>query len=475
MNGYEETAAYFDAFAIHDQRWRSRNRTYHRQLEQIYRFQIPRNATVLEVGCGSGDLLAHLEPSRGVGIDVSARMIDLARQRHPQLEFVQARGEDFGPAEPFDYIVLSDVTPFVHDLVALFENVARHSHPGTRLIVNSYNTLWRPVLAVAEFMRLRPRKPVQNWISPTDVENMFDLAGCEVLTTSMRILMPKQVPLFTTLLNGFLANIWPLNRACLTWWVVGRPLPPTGEQHPSVSIVCPCRNEAGHIGPLLERLPKLDGETEIIFVEGGSSDDTRAEIERQLAAHSELDARLVLQPGKGKADAVRTGFAAAKNDVLMILDGDLSVGPEELPKFYRALRQGRGDVINGSRLVYDMEPGAMRLLNILGNKVFSRCFQAITGFNVKDTLCGTKVIRRRDYELLATERDYFGDFDPFGDFELLFGAARLNLKIVDLPVRYHSRAYGQTNISRFRHGLLLLRMTVFAYWKFKLELFRAKR
>jgi SAM-dependent methyltransferase len=469
---YAELTAFFDAFAPREQRWRHRNGTYHRLLECVYRFQIPRGASVLEIGSGSGDLLAALAPTDGVGVDISPGMTDLARERHPELEFVCELGEDVELGRTFDYVVLSDLTPFVHDLLALFENVARHSHPGTRVIVNSYSTFWRPSLAVAERLGLKPRKPVRNWISPGDVRNLLDLAGFETLTSARRILLPKQVPFVTFVLNGLLANTWPFGALCLTWWIVGRPrpLPPVGDR--SVSVVCPCRNEQGHIAGIMDRLPAFGSAVELVFVEGNSTDDTRGEIERQIAARPDIDARLVLQPGKGKGDAVRAGFDAARHDVLLILDGDLSVNPEDLPKFYRALVDGHGDLINGSRLVYDMEPGAMRLLNMLGNQVFSRLFRSITGYHVKDTLCGTKVLFRENYALIAHERSHFGDFDPFGDFDLLFGAARLNRKIIDLPVRYQPRTYGDTNISRFRHGLLLLRMTVFAFWKFRLALFR---
>jgi SAM-dependent methyltransferase len=469
---YGELIAFFDTFASREQWWRRRNRTYHRLLECVYRFQIPRGASVLEIGSGSGDLLAALAPADGVGVDVSPRMTDLARERHPTLEFVCELGEEVELGRTFDYVVLSDLTPFVHDLLALFENVARHSHPGTRVIVNSYSTFWRPLLAVAERLCLKPRKPVRNWISPGDVRNLLDLAGFETLTSARRILLPKQVPFVTFFLNGLVANTWPFGALCLTWWIVGRPrqVAPNGDA--SVSVICPCRNEQGHIAGIMDRLPAFGSALELVFVEGKSTDDTRSEIERQIAAHPDIDARLVLQPGRGKGDAVRAGFTAAKHDVLLILDGDLSVNPEVLPSFYRALIEGHGDLINGSRLVYDMEPGAMRLLNMLGNQVFSRLFRSITGYHVKDTLCGTKVLFRENYELIARERSHFGEFDPFGDFDLLFGAARLNRKIVDLPVRYQPRAYGDTNISRFRHGLLLLRMTVFAFWKFRLALFR---
>jgi SAM-dependent methyltransferase len=467
---YAELAAAFDRFAPEEARWRRRNSTYHRLIAQITRFHVPPGLRVLEIGCGGGDLLAELRPSYGVGVDVSERMVATARERHPGLRFECAAGERLDLGETFDVIVLSDLVPFVHDLLALFERVAAHSHPRTRVVVNSYSRLWRPVIRLAERLRLKPVKPMRNWVTPEDVRNLLELSGFEVLTRTARVLTPKRIPFLTLFLNGFLANLWPFNRLCLTYWIVARPQPQPLDE-PTVSVVCPCRNEAGNVGPLIERLPALGPETELVFVEGGSTDDTRAEILRRIESHPALDISLVDQPGRGKGDAVRAGFAAAKHEVLMILDGDLSVRHEDLPKFYRAIAEGRGDLINGSRLVYDVEPGAMRFLNMRGNKAFSRLFRAVTGQHVKDTLCGTKVLRRSDYERIAAARPYFGEFDPFGDFDLLFGAARLNLKIVDLPVRYQPRTYGETNISRWRHGWLLLRMTAFAFWKFRVALF----
>jgi ubiquinone/menaquinone biosynthesis C-methylase UbiE len=468
---YAGLAAFFDAFAAEEHRWRRRNPTYYRLLEQIFRLQIPPGQRVLEIGGGSGDLLAALRPSAGVGVDVSPGMVRLARSRHPELRFEVAVGEELELDETFDYIVLSDLIAHVHDLQSLLERVAAHSHPRTRVVINSYSQVWRPIIRLAESLRLKPAKPIRNWVSPHDLRNLLELSGFEVLTTSARILIPKQVPLLTIFLNAFLANIWPFNQLCLTYWMVARPREQPLEEQ-SVSVVCPCRNEEGHVPELVRRLPELGTATELIFVEGGSADGTRAEIGRQIELHPELDISLVGQPGHGKGDAVRAGFAAAKHDVLMILDGDLSVRPEDLPKFYRALVQGQAELVNGSRLVYDVEPGAMRFLNMLGNRTFSRLFKGVTGYYVKDTLCGTKVLLRRDYERIAAARPYFGEFDPFGDFDLLFGAARLNLKIVDLPVRYQPRVYGKTNISRWRHGWLLLRMTLFAFWKFKVAVYR---
>jgi SAM-dependent methyltransferase len=463
---YAQQRRFFDEFAAQEDRWRGRTRGYHRLIEQIAAFHVPPGARVLEIGSGSGDLLAALEPSVGVGVDISEGMVELARRRHPHLRFEAAAGEELDLDEAFDFIVLSDLVPFVHDLVALFDRVAAHSHPGTRVVVNTYSRAWRPLIRIAELLRLKPEKPLRNWVSPHDIRNLLELSGFDVITEDTRLLVPFRLPLLSSLLNGVIGSIWPFEYLCLTYWATARPRT-DGAGELSVSIVCPCRNEEGHVPDLIERTPNVGSETELIFVEGGSTDDTRGEIERQIAEHPERSIRLVDQPGKGKGDAVRAGFAAARNDVLMILDGDLSVRPEDLPKFYRALSEGRGELINGSRLVYDVEPGAMRFLNMLGNRLFSRLVKWITGQQMKDTLCGTKVMLRKDYERVAQGRAYFGDFDPFGDFDLLFGGARLGLKIIDLPVRYQPRVYGTTNISRWRHGWLLLRMTLFAFWKFR--------
>ena len=468
---YVELAAFFDEFADEDARWRRRNSAYHGWLASLHRFQIPPGSRVLEIGCGAGDLIAALSPSTGVGVDVSPKMIGLAQTRHPSLRFECAAGEELALGETYDYIVLSDLLPYVHDLVALFERVAAHCHPSTRVVIHSYSRLWRPAIRLAELVRLKPRKPIRNWIAPEVIRNLLELADLEVVTETRRILLPKRVPFLNVPLNGVAGSIWPFTHLCLTYWVVARPRT-QGRPEPSVSVVCPCRNERGNVAELIRRLPQDGERDELVFVEGGSTDGTLEEIEEQISAHPELDMKVVVQTGRGKGDAVRAGFEAARNDVLAILDGDLSVRPEDVPKFIAASAAGRGDLVNGTRLVYDIEPGAMRFLNLLGNKIFRWLFQAITGQLVTDTLCGTKVLRKDDYGRIAAGRSYFGEFDPFGDFDLLLGAARLNMKIVDMPVRYQPRTYGTTNISRWRHGWLLLRMTAFAFWKFRVEPFR---
>src|SRR3954447_17896825 len=469
-----EIAAFFDRYAAVEALWRRRNRTYYRLIESIYRFLVAEGSSVLEVGSGGGDLLAALRPSRGLGVDVSKEMVALARSRHDGLEFAVAAGEEFVRHEQFDYVILSDLVPFAFDLQALFTNVRGMTHDRSRLIVHSYSQLWRPLIRLAELLHLKPHKPVRNWVTPGDLRNMLELAGFEVISTSRRIVFPKQVPFLSTFLNG-IANVWPLSYLSLTWWLVARPRPEIATLTLSVSVIVPCRNEAGMIREIVERTPDLGLETELVFVEGGSTDGTREEIERQIAANPQRSISLHLQTGVGKGDAVRLGFEQAANELLMILDADLTVSPDDLHKFYAAVAEGHAELANGSRLVYDLPSGAMQFLNVIGNKFFSAVFTVLLRQPVKDTLCGTKALLRRDYRKISRSRAYFGDFDPFGDVDLLFGAGRQSLKIVDVPIRYHARTYGATNISRFRHGLALLQMAAFGFWKLRVAPVRLTR
>jgi SAM-dependent methyltransferase len=468
---YAALAQAFDELAAERPEPKGPTRGYHRLIEAVHRSIVRPGASVLDVGSGNGDLLAAVEPASGVGIDVSAGMVELARARHPALRFDQAAGEDFALDETFDYVLLSDVVPYVDDLLALFQNVAEHSTPDTRIVVHSYSQLWRPVLALLELLRLKPRTPIRNWMTIGDVKNLMQLTGLEPITITRRILFPLKIPVLSPFLNGIVGPLPIIRHLTLTWWIVARKLPPEEPEELSVSIVVPARDEAGMIERIVSETPEIGSRCELIFVEGHSSDGTREEIERQIAAHPGREIVYFQQTGKGKGDAVRLGFERTKYDVLMILDADLTVRPQELPRFLEAVATGRAEFANGSRLVYGLEPGAMRFLNLLGNKAFSLVFSALLGQPVKDTLCGTKVLKRSRYEEIAAGRSYFGDFDPFGDFDLLLGAARLQMKIVDLPVRYQSRTYGDTKISRFRHGWLLVQMAVFAYRKLKVQIY----
>jgi glycosyltransferase involved in cell wall biosynthesis len=250
---------------------------------------------------------------------------------------------------------------------------------------------------------------------------------------------------------------------------VARSIPKRAPKIDSVTVVIPCRNERGNIEAAVGRLPKLCDDTEILFVEGHSRDGTLEEIHRVIAAYPDKDIKVIVQDGVGKANAVFQAFEHARGDALIILDADLTMPPEQLTKFWKALVSGKGEFINGSRLVYPMDNEAMRFLNLIANRMFSAVFTWLLNQRFTDTLCGTKVLSRSDYERIKQNSGYFGDFDPFGDFHLIFGASKLSMKVVEVPIRYTSRIYGESQISRFRHGLLLLQMVAFAYRKFKAQ------
>ena len=463
-----EVSAFYDAAPTEPQ---TGARAYRRLLAHYYHLLIPAEASVLEIGCGSGELLAQIRAARKVGVDLAPTQIAAARRRVPEGHFHVQAGELLdlaetpGAGEKFDFIIISDTLNLAADVQRLLERLHCVSHADTRLVVNFQNTLWRPLLSFARVLGLKARQPQNSWLAASDVLNLLRLAGWAPVSRQNRILMPFRALGLGTFINRWLAPF--LQWFCLTVFLVARRELADREKPLTVSVVIPARNEAGNIPAAVKRTPEMGGGTELIFVEGHSRDHTWEEIQRIAAAHPERKIKILQQTGKGKGDAVRAGFAVATGDVLMILDADLTMPPEELPKFYDVLATGRAEFANGVRLVYPMDEKAMQFLNLCANKAFGLIFTWLLGQPVKDTLCGTKVLTRVHYERIAANRAYFGDFDPFGDFDLLFGAAKLNLKIADVPIRYRERTYGTTNIQRWRHGVLLLRMVWFAARKLK--------
>ncbi len=447
-------------------RARESDRFYQQLLRKYYRFLVPPGVSVLEVGCSLGDLLAAVSPARGVGVDFSAKMVAQARQRHPELEFQTVDAAECSLPERFDYILLSDLINDLPDVQAVFDRLRQQAHPRTRLVLNFFNNLWRPWLALGEKLGAKAPTLLQNWLSADDVKNLLHLAGWEVVKMETRILWPVRTPLLAAFLNRCLAPL--LAPFCLTVFIVARPKPQlVAQSHYHCSVVVPARNEAGNIEAAVQRTPEMGLGTELIFIEGHSTDNTWEEIQRVANKYPQRNIKALKQQGRGKGGAVREAFAAASGDLLLILDADLTMPAEELPKFYEIARSGTADFVNGVRLIYPMEKEAMQFLNMVANKAFGLAFSWLLGQKIKDTLCGTKVLFRADYERIAKNRDYFGEFDPFGDFDLLFGAAKLNLRLIDLPVRYRARTYGETNIKRWRHGWLLLRMVLFAARRLK--------
>ncbi|MDH4029125.1 MAG: bifunctional class I SAM-dependent methyltransferase/glycosyltransferase family 2 protein [Nitrospirota bacterium] len=458
---------FFNAIAEEREK-RRKGDYYHKELEQYLRFVVPPKASVLELGCGTGETLAALNPSRGLGIDISLRMVEIAREKFPHLSFETGDLESLEIGEKFDYVVIDGTIGNVDDIQIAFKELHKVCKPETRIVIVYYNYLWEPALKFAEAAGLRTRHLLQHWLPLEDIANLLFLNDFEVVKKGYRCLMPVPIPVVSGFFNKILANMPFFWRLSLNEIIIARPMAERkAPEEVTCSVIIPCRNERGNIEQAVLRTPDMGKHTEIIFVEGNSSDGTLEECKRVKAVNPDRDITVLVQDGKGKGDAVRKGFAHAKNDVLMILDADLTVPPEDLPKFFNAISSGKGEFINGSRLVYQMEKEAMRFLNLLGNKFFSMAFTYLLEQRIRDTLCGTKVLWKEDYEKIIAGRQYFGDFDPFGDFDLLFGAAKLNLKIVEVPIRYRERTYGRTQISRFRHGVLLFKMTFFALKKIK--------
>ena len=480
---------------------RRRNGYFHQYLSRLVGHNVIPGCRVLDIGCGNGDMLAACKPipGGGGGIDINPAAIADAKTRHPDLSFHELAAEDLsklpqalapGPCPltpPFDYIILSGTLQQLYDLHTALEQIRSVCHDRTRIIIRTFSRVWQPAIRLGEILGWKARVPDECWIPSAEVKNVLAQCDFDVVKQQDGILFPFYIPLLSNFINRWFSPVSGLHHLCLSTVTVARMLPRTNRLQPpeSVSVIIPARNEAGNIKPLLDRVPRMAARQEIIFVEGNSTDDTWETIQKAVADYnaqapqnselriqnSELPPRFSVscykQTGKGKGDAVRLGFAKATGEILMILDADISVLPEELTRFTDAVASGRCEFANGSRLVYPMDKQAMQFLNMIANTLFGWMFTFLLSQRLRDTLCGTKVLRKTDYEKIVANRHYFGDFDPFGDFDLLFGAARLNLKIIDVPVHYKQRTYGSTNISRFRHGLLLLRMCAFAARKIK--------
>src|SRR6516164_6505343 len=442
--------AFSERMAAERHRWIERNAYFYEDDRRYMRFLVPEGARILELGCGIGDLLAALKPSVGVGVDFSPAMLEQARSRHPHLKFV-----------------LGDTIGALDDCEATLASLQHLCHRETRLIISYYSHLWEPIMTFGSWVGLRMPQVEQNFLPPIDIQNLLALADFEVVKREWRQLLPRRLFGLGPIINRYLGPLPLIRSLCLRHYLVARSIAKSVPDAVSATIVVPCRNERGNIEAVVRRIPRFCEDQELIFVEGHSKEGTLEEIQRVIATYRDRDIKLLVQDRVGKADAVFKGFAHARGDVLMILDADLTMPPEQLPKFWKALTSGKGEFIYGSRLVYPMEKDAMRFLNLIANRVFSILFTWMLNQRFTDTLCGTKILMRNDYDRIRHNHGYFGDFDPFGDFELIFGASKLGLKVMEVPVRYANRTYGETQVSRFQHGLLLVRMVAFAYRKLK--------
>lgn len=471
---HQQLKLFFDKVANSRVKYRKTKQYYWDSITNYCNFFIQPESSVLEIGCGTGELITQINGINKTGIDFSETMIDEAKRQFPTLEFVCMSAEEIKLEKKYDIIILSNLVGYLLDIQHVFEELKKVCHEETKIIITYYNIFWEPLIKFAEFIGIKKKGPQQSWLSTKDLSNLLYLAGFETYKQNSSMLFPFYIPLFSSFMNKFISRLPVFNWFALNQYTFAQPIGFIDEQEIntkySTTVLIPARNESGNIENAILRLPEFGKHIEILFVEGNSTDDTWEKIQEIQAKYAKThDIKIIQQPGKGKGDAVRAGYAIATGDILMILDADLTVPPEQLPKFYNAIAQNKGGFINGTRLIYPMEKNAMRFLNTLGNKFFSMAFSWLLEQPIKDTLCGTKVMFRKDYLKLVANRHYFGNFDPFGDFDLLFGAFKLNLKIIDMPIRYQERVYGDTNISRFKHGLLLLKMWWFALFKIKFK------
>ena len=471
----ERTRNHLAKIAVRREEWINRNRYYYELLNRLLRFLVEPQKRVLSVRCGTGNLLAVVQPVKGKGIDICPEIVEIAQQRNRSFEFAVAFPDKeefrraFGPEEKFDYILFNDIGDTV-DILQALRNLKPLCQRHTRVLVITYNRLWEPLVTFAEWIGMKVPRTEQNWLSTLDIANLLQLAGFEALETHRVVILPKYVPVVSAFLNRFCARLPLLKRLCMTQVVVGRLVPPpVPKEELSVSVIIPCKDEMGNVEDAAQRIPELGRQTEIIFCDDQSTDGTAEEVLRVQSLYLDKDIRLERGPGVCKSRNVWTGFDAATGDILMILDADLTTIPEELPYFVDVIASGQAEFVNGSRLVYPVPKGAMTTANMLGNKFFSVAFTYLLGQHVKDTLCGTKVFWRSDWERIKPMLGSWGIEDRWGDYELLFGAAKLNLKILDLPVHYQERIYGSTKMTKvFRNGLVMLRMCWHGFLKLKL-------
>jgi 2-polyprenyl-3-methyl-5-hydroxy-6-metoxy-1,4-benzoquinol methylase len=471
----ERTRNHLAKIAVRREGWINRNRYYYELLSRLLHFLVESQKRVLSVRCGTGNLLAAVQPIDGKGIDICPEIIEIAQERNPSFEFAVAFPDKeefraaFGREEKFDYILFNDIGDTV-DILQALRNLEPLCQRHTRVLVITYNHLWEPLVTFAEWIGMKVPRTEQNWLSTLDIANLLKLAGFEALETHRIVILPKYVPLVSAFLNRFCARLPLLKRLCMTQVVVGRLLPPpVPKEELSVSVIVPCKDEKGNIEDAAQRIPQLGHRTEIIFCDDQSTDGTAEELLRVQSLYRDKNIRLERGPGVFKSRNVWTGFDAATSDILMILDADLTTIPEELPYFVDVIASGQAEFVNGSRLVYPVPKGAMTTANMLGNKFFSVAFTYLLGQHVKDTLCGTKVLWRTDWERIKPMLGSWGIEDRWGDYELLFGAAKLNLKILDLPVHYQERICGSSKMTRvFRNGLVMLKMCWHGFLKLKL-------
>jgi SAM-dependent methyltransferase len=453
-----QLSEYYDSIAPDWEAWRAKNRFYHERVKELVVGAVAPGCRVVDIGSGAGDVLAASRPSEGLGLNVSERLTELAREKHPDLNFETFDADEVVLPDGFepDYIVSVNLLDHAYDIYELFASLREAVTDRTLILVTTSNPLWSPLLKLASRMGRRTPDSPRNFITNRDLANVLNVQGFDVVEAGLMLPVPERIPVLSGVLNSVLPDLPVLRYLSSTQYLAARPRIPRARL--SVSVIVPCHNEEANVAACARRIPDMGAGTEVIFVDDGSTDGTRSAV---LAAMEEDPRiRLVAYDGNhGKANAVRAGFDAARNDVLMILDADMTVAPEDLPKFLEPLDNGTAEFVNGTRLVYPREGRAMPMANFLGNKAFCFLVSWVLRQRVSDTLCGTKALLRRDYEAMP-----LSGRDRWGDFDLLFGAGREKLRVLEVPIHYRERVAGESKMNLIRDGLLFLRACL-AGWR----------
>jgi len=465
----EQIHRHFDKIAVQYDHWKQRNWYYHDTLKRFFGACVGPEDSVIEYGCGTGDILASVQARRKVGLDLSAQMTRIAREKHPDIEFRQHDGEQVCPEpEQFDVAILADIIDHITDILKLYGSVNRALKRGGRMCISTINPLWDPIFKIAEKLGQKMPEGEHNFVPNRHLIGFLELRGFRLVKRGAAMLVPRRIPGISGFLNRYAPGLPLLNRLCVVQTLVAEKIEEwtpgaDAEAEQSVSVVIPCYNEEGNIEACASRVPDMGRFTEIIVVDDGSADRT-SETATALAQKDKRVKLVSYTPNHGKGYAVKQGFDSAQGDILMILDADMTVPPEELPLFFGAVAHGKADFANGTRMIYPMEQQAMRFLNLMGNHFFSVLLSWLLGQRISDTLCGTKALRRADYQRIPMGADKWGDFD------LLFGAAENRLRIAEIPVHYKQRVAGESKMKPFMHCLTLLRVCFRGFLRLKLKI-----
>ncbi len=438
---------------VRSSRWKRKMAAYREHTIKFLSQVVPENKKVLLIGCLTSEILEALRPSYGVGLDVSEEAVRLARAncQNPNVRYHCALPEEYKTTEKFDYVILLNVVDHSDDVLALVDSVSKFVHEDSRVILSMLNPLWHPLVKFASRLKIRIPDHKRNLVGSRILGTALEIKSFKVMDKCRRVLVPKRIPLFSWLCNQFLSRLPGFNSLCFIQYVTAKPAELKKTNRSSCSVIIPCYNEEGNITECINRVPHMGSFTEILVVNDGSKDKTE-EIVRNLTPTFPNLTLITYAKNQGKGNAVLKGLRAAKGDVVMILDADMTVPPEELTDFFEALESKTADFASGTRFLYPMEREAMRLANYFGNILFSKLVEVIVGSECSDTLCGTKAMRKIDFA------DFELEDSAWGDFDLIFHAARRKLKCVEIPVHYKSRVAGESKMKAFSSGISFLKL-----------------